>query len=99
MERVIECIASLPALIVPMLALWAIVGLYSQRTGCQCSATQVLYFSVLIVVSGFTVRTVLTDDGFWLAHTASLGSLIVAGVMRRPEEDMVSLVSDPLPIQ
>jgi hypothetical protein len=85
MDRAVESIASFPSLLVPMLVLWAIVGLYSLRSGAQCTATQVLYFAILLFVSLVTVRTVVADDGYWLPHTASLGTLIVAGVMRRPE--------------
>lgn len=85
MERLLEFVASFPGLIVPALALWAIVGLYSLRSGCHCPVTEILYFCVLLFVSGFTVRTVVVEDGCWLAHSASLGALIVAGVLRKPD--------------
>jgi hypothetical protein len=85
MERLLDCVASFPVMVVPALALWAIIGLYSMKSGSHCSVTEMLYFCVLLFVSGFTVRTILVDDGCWLAHSASLGALVVAGVLRRPE--------------
>ena len=86
MEQLIESVASYSALAVPMLAMWAIACLYTARTGCQCTLTQIAYFVALLAISGLTVRTVLVDDGCWLIHTASLGVMIVSGVMRRPAE-------------
>lgn len=98
MEQFIESIASSSGILVPLLAVWAIVGLYTQRSGCQCIATQVLYLSVMLFIAGITIRTVLVDDGCWLVHTASLGALVVSGVMRRPEAASSDLVSESVPV-
>lgn len=98
MEQFIQSIASWAGILVPLLAVWAIVGLYTQRHGCQCIATQVLYLSVMLFIAGITVRTVMVDDGCWLIHMASLGVISVAGVMRRPESQATKFVSESLPI-
>jgi hypothetical protein len=98
MERVIEGVVDYAGFIVPLLALWAIAALYSLRTGCQCIATQLLFFSVMLLISGITVRTVMSDDGCWLVHTASLGMMVVAGVMRRPEVESPEFATDSFPL-
>lgn len=99
MEQFIESIASSSGILVPLLAVWAIVGLYTQRTGDQCVATQVLYLSVMLFIAGITIRTVMVDDGCWLVHTASLGVLVVSGVMRRPQAVTApELVSESLSV-
>ena len=98
MEQFIESIASSSGILVPLSTVWAIVGLYTQRTGYQCVATQVLYLSVMLFIAGITVRTVMVDDGCWLVHTASLGTLVVSGVMRRPEPVATKFVGESLPI-
>jgi hypothetical protein len=98
LEQFIESIASSSGILVPLLTIWALVGLYTQRTGCQCVATQVLYLSVMLFIAGITVRTVMVDDGCWLVHTASLGTLVVSGVMRRPEPVATKFVSESFPI-
>ncbi|MDX1925358.1 MAG: hypothetical protein SFV81_02495 [Pirellulaceae bacterium] len=97
MEQFIESIASSAGILVPLLTVWAIVGLYTQRSGCQCVATQILYLSVMLFIAGITIRTVMVDDGCWLVHTASLGVLVVSGVMRRPEAANSDLVSESIP--
>ena len=84
LEQFIEGIASWASVLVPLLAVWAIVGLYTQKAGCQCIATQILYFSMLLFVAGLTIRTVMIDDECLLVHTSTLGMMVVSGVMRRP---------------
>ncbi len=86
LEQLIEAIVSYASFLVPLLAIWAIAGLYTQQPGCQCIATQVLYLSVLLFIAGITIRTVTNDGEGLLIHTASLGTLVVFGVMRRPDE-------------
>ena len=98
MEQFIQSIASWASILVPLLAAWAIIGLYTQRHGCQCIATQALYLSVMLFIAGITLRTVMIDDGCWLIHMASLGVLAVAGVMRRPESQATEFVSESLSI-
>lgn len=84
MERVIETVVGCSSLLVPLLVVWAIVGLYTMRGGGECLATQLLYFFVLLFVAGLTVRTVAVNDACWLAHTSSLGVLVVAGALKKP---------------
>lgn len=84
MERLIDVVVFCSSVLVPLLAVWAILGLYTLRSGCQCHVTQFLYFFVLLFVAGLTIRTVLANDNCWLIHTSSLGVMIVAGVLRRP---------------
>ena len=87
MERLIESAAMCSNLAVPLLAIWSVACLYLLGTGRQAIATQIIFFVVLLAVAGLTIRTVLADDGCWLIHTATLGALIVAGVMRKPAEN------------
>ncbi len=95
MERLIDCVTYCSALLVPLLAVWAITCLYVLRSGYSCHVTQVVYFAALLLIAGITIRTVIADDGCWLIHTTSLGIMIVAGVMRRPaEEGTSSLVGE-----
>lgn len=90
MERLLECALHYSNFIVPILALWAIACLYTVRSGQQCRTSQVVFFTTLLAISGLTVRTVMADDCCWLIHTASLGVMVVSGVMRRPgEQDML----------
>lgn len=96
MDKLIEIILMSSGLLVPVLVVWAISGLYSLRSGCRCPLTEILYFAVMLFVAGLTVRTVLNNDCCWLIHTASLGVMIVAGVMRRPA-DASELASVMLP--
>lgn len=93
MERIIEVAVSFSAVLVPILALWAVVGLYALRTGVECYATQLLFFCSLMFIAGMTVRTIMANDGLWLVHTASLGVMVVAGVMKRPMDHDGALLS------
>ncbi|MEZ6135913.1 MAG: hypothetical protein R3C53_13480 [Pirellulaceae bacterium] len=87
MQPFIEYFVLAAVLVVPLLALWAIAGLYSTRAGSPCHVTQVFYLATLLMIAGLTVRTVMANDSCWLIHTASLGIMIVFGVMRRPLGD------------
>ncbi|MEZ6074690.1 MAG: hypothetical protein R3C09_17550 [Pirellulaceae bacterium] len=84
MEPVIDTVVGCSSFMVPVMALWAIVALYLQRDDCECITTQLLYFGTLLLIAFITVRTMATNDGCWLIHTATLGITIVAGAMRRP---------------
>ena len=84
----IETITSGCDFIVPIASVWAVASLYTLKSGCRCKVTECGFFIALLVVAMCTVRTVLANESCWLVHTASLGSLIVAGVMRRPAETM-----------
>ena len=96
MEQFIDGIASWSSVLVPLLAVWAIAGLYTQKAGCQCAATQILYLAVLLFIAGLTIRTVIVDDECLLIHTSTLGVMVVSGVMRRPEESLVDYVGESL---
>ena len=86
MELVFLNAASLAHFVVPLLALWAIVGLYTMKADSGCWVTQAGFFLAMLIIACLTVRTVVCDHGCWLIHTSSLGMMIVAGVMRRPPE-------------
>lgn len=94
MEPIIATVVHFSAWIVPLLSLWAVVALYTQRPGTQCYATQILFFGTLVLIACITLRTVSSNDSCWLVHTATLGATIVAGVMRRPSEQDTVLASD-----
>ncbi len=96
MEQFIDSIASWSSVLVPILAVWAIAGLYTQKSGCQCPATQLLYLTVLLFIAGLTIRTVIVDDECLLIHTATLGVMVVSGVMRRTEEVLPEYVGESL---
>ncbi len=98
MESVIAAAAVGGGLLAPVLTMWAITALYTQKRGHDCAMTQALYFFSLMAVAGLTIRAVTADDGCWLTHTASLGVLIVAGVMRRPAA-MQSHYAEPVTLQ
>lgn len=87
MEHLISGIVLGSGFVAPLLALWATVCLYTVRDGCRCTVTQIVFFATMIVIAGLTVRTVVVDDCSWLSHSASLGGMIVFGVMRKPAED------------
>jgi hypothetical protein len=87
MERLIETAAMCSALVVPLLAMWAIACLYTLRAASLAWATQLIYFLVLLAVAALTVRTMMANDGCWLIHTSTLGVMIVSGVMRRPSDN------------
>ncbi len=84
MERLIEIIVLCSGLTAPMLTILATASLYTRPEGCECPVAQLLFFFALLFVSGLTIRCVMLDDGAWLTQAASLGVLIVAGVLRKP---------------
>lgn len=94
MEPFISSLVNFSAFIVPALAVWAIAALYMQRETVACTQTQLLYFATLLVIAVVTLRTITTNDGCWLIHTATLGITIVAGVMRRPASSWQSYAAD-----
>lgn len=84
MEDLIHVIGYYSAVLVPLLAVWAILGLYTLGADRRCHCTECAFFLAMLIVAGCTIRTVVANDACWLVHTASLGCLVVAGVMRRP---------------
>ncbi|GIW97290.1 MAG: hypothetical protein KatS3mg111_0623 [Pirellulaceae bacterium] len=75
--------------LVPAIALWAVVCLHMQPRAEERNVSQAFYVFALLLVAALTVRTVTTFQACWLVHTASLGSMIVAGVLYRPEPDLL----------
>ncbi len=92
MEYVIELAAEYSGAIAPGLAVWATLLLHMQPKDKCCSVSQVWYFVSLLFVSVLTVRATMSHDPMWLANAASLGVLIVSGVLKRPVDEMDSLV-------
>ena len=86
MQAFIEVVDFYSGALVPMLAVWAMGCLFMHRGGHGGYATHTCYFTVMLLVAGLTVRTMLANDACWLIHTSSLGVMIVAGVMRRPSD-------------
>ena len=73
--------------IVPALAVWAIIGINVYKGEAQRPAVDALYFTVMLVIAALTWRTMSLNDPCWLIHTASLGTMIVAGVLPRRSAD------------
>jgi hypothetical protein len=86
MEALLSLTVEYSAAISPLLSLWAIALLFLQPKDSDQSSAQAIYFMAMLVVSTLTVRATLTHDTFWLLNAASLGLLIVAGALRRPED-------------
>jgi len=59
--------------------------LFIRPAGCECPVAQMVYFVAFLFVSGLTMRSVVVDDSAWLTQAASLGVLVVAGVLRKPQ--------------
>jgi hypothetical protein len=68
---------------VPALALWAVIGVQVFKEEAQRAAVDGLYFLAILLVGAMTWRTMSLNDPYWLIHTASLGMMIVAGVLPR----------------
>lgn len=85
-ETLIHSLQAASGFLVPALAFWSIACLYTIRSGCRCTASECVFFGVLLLVAGATIRTVVACDNNWLLHTSSLGVMIVAGSMKRPSE-------------
>lgn len=83
------------ALMVPALAMWAVIGIHVYRTEGQSAWVDALYFLVMVIIAGMTWRTMSMNDSCWLIHTASLGTMIVGGVLpkRGTCDDGFNLIS------
>ena len=44
-----------------------------------------VYFASMLIVAAITLRTILADDGCWILHTGSLGFMVLAAAMPKPE--------------
>ena len=84
MERLIELIGDYSDVMSPAVAIWSISLLYLQPKDADRQVSQLLFFGSMLLIAGLTVRTTMMNPERWLIHAASLGCLIVSGVMRRP---------------
>lgn len=82
-------------LMVPALAMWAVIGINVFRAEAQRPLVDSLYFLVMIFIGVLTWRTMSINDACWLIHTASLGTMIVFGVLPRrdPMDEAINLLS------
>jgi|LakMenEpi03Aug12_release.lakeMendotaPanAssembly.Ray.scaffolds.fasta_scaffold00135_2 hypothetical protein len=85
MELLVDLVGCYSCILAPALAACAMTALYVQPAG-PSNQNHTLFFVVLLVLATLTVRTTMMHDETWLIHAGSLGSLIVAGAMRRPDE-------------
>lgn len=92
MEFAIELVAEYSGLVAPALALWAGLLLHMQPKDTNNPIVQSLYFLVLMFIAVLTVRATMNHDTMWLANAASLGTLIVIGVLKRPVDGLDSAV-------
>lgn len=72
-------------LLVPALAVWAVIGINVYKAEAQRPVIDTLYFLIMLLIAALTWRTMSVNDSCWLIHTASLGTMIVAGVLPRRE--------------
>lgn len=80
-------------LLVPALAAWAIFGISACRETQLQPWVDSLYFLIMLVIGALTWRTMETHDACFLIHTASLGIMIVFGVL--PRRQQVDEAVDP----
>lgn len=95
MELAMQVFVDWTALMVPALAVWAVIGIHVYRSEGQSALVDALYFLAMVVIAALTWRTMNANDSCWLIHTASLGTMIVGGVLpKRGEnaEEAVNLV-------
>lgn len=92
MEFTVDLVAEYAGWVAPAIALWAGLLLHMQPKDTNNPVVQSLFFLTLILVSILTVRATTSHDPMWLANAASLGSLIVIGVLKRPSEHMDSVL-------
>jgi hypothetical protein len=95
MELAMQVFVDWTALMVPALALWAVIGIHVYRSEGQSALVDALYFLVMVVIAALTWRTMNANDSCWLIHTASLGTMIVGGVLpkRGGSDDTFNLIS------
>ena len=84
MQELIETVAGCSSLLVPFAAMWAVACLYCLQTGGRCIIKECSFLLVLVLIAGITVRSVVAMDASFLLNTATLGVVVVAGVIRKP---------------
>ena len=93
LEPLMQVFIDWVTLLVPALAVWAILGVHSYRCEGYGVVVDTLYFLCMLGIAAMTWRTMSQNDACWLIHTASLGAMIVAGVMpKRETEETVHFV-------
>ncbi len=83
MDPITEICVHWSVLLVPALAAWAILGISVYREKQAQPVADSLYFLIMLVIGALTWRTMQTHDVCFLIHTASLGIMIVFGVLPR----------------
>jgi hypothetical protein len=56
-----------------------------------------VFFAMLLLLSGITLRTVVANDQAWLLHTTSLGIMIVGAVIPMHTDNLEAMDEIPLP--
>jgi hypothetical protein len=74
-------LADWAVVLVPALAIWAVLGAHSRRYADYRTLCDCLYFALMLIIAGLTLRTMSANDPCWLIHTASLGAMVVGGVV------------------
>ena len=94
MELAMQVFVDWTALMVPALALWAVIGIHVYRSEGLALLVDVFYFLVMVLIAALTWRTMSVNDSCWLIHTASLGTMIIGGVLPKLDgsEEAVNLV-------
>ena len=76
-----EAIATGAPWLVPLLALAGLwVARCSEEQAVRCWAERI-FFSLLLLAAGGTIRTVAVADPCWFLHTASLSAMIIGAVV------------------
>lgn len=94
MELAMQVFVDWTALMVPALALWAVIGIHAYRSEGFALLVDVFYFLVMVLIAALTWRTMSGNDSCWLIHTASLGTMIIGGVLpkRDSSEEAANLI-------
>jgi hypothetical protein len=77
----IEFLADNFVWLVPILAVGGLWLARSAMSDLERVWAERTYFAFLLIVACGTLRTILVDDPGWLLHTASLGLMIVGGIL------------------
>ena len=83
MDLVLQFFVDWLAFLVPALAVWAVIGIHVYRSDFHQPTIDAIYFAAMLVIGALTWRTMSGNDSHWLVHTASLGIMIVGGVMHK----------------
>jgi hypothetical protein len=91
-EQFMELCVQWTSYLVPALAAWAIAGINLYRATALRPLVDSSYYFVMVLIGILTWRTMSSNDACWLIHTASLGIMIVFGVLprREPLEDALA---------